>query len=182
MRNDGPGWKSCGCHSPVQPLPLMSSLAPVDNWLHSGISPEGCLEWSFFFVFFVFFFIERCQKHDSSHLETHPSIPSVNTWVLFCAKHRARSCLHNAGGGGGEKAGGVNQMCPLLSLRVPASYVHIHRYWRLCPFFLSLLKCSRGGIVCFPPSQRQTHLSSYVSGRSFLHPHRYLAHWKLWRF
>lgn len=135
-----------------------------------------------FRVEFCFFLIERCQKHDPSHLEIHPSIPSVNTWVLFCAKHRARSCLHNAGGGGGEQAGGVNQMRPLLSLRVPVSYVHIHRYWRLCPFFLSLLKCSRGGIVCFPPSQRQIHLSSYVSGRSFLHPHRYLAHWKLWRF
>lgn len=95
--------------------------------------PRKLFRVEFCFCFF-FFLIERCQKHDPSHLEIHPSIPSVNTWVLFCAKHRARSCLHNAGGGGGEQAGGVNQMRPsAFSACTHSFYVHIHRYWRLCP-------------------------------------------------
>lgn len=66
------------------------------------------------------------------------SIPSVNTWALLCAKHRARSCVHSAGGGGGEQVGRVHQMRPCFLWMYMSLSVHIHRYLRTCPFFLFL--------------------------------------------
>lgn len=66
------------------------------------------------------------------------SIPSVNTWALLCAKHRARSCVHNARGGVGSRRERYTR-CVLCFLPVYMSLsVHIHRYLRTCSFFLFL--------------------------------------------